>query len=29
MTNGILYEWDIVLDLRPKIESYVKDAEND
>lgn len=25
----VLDEWDIVLDLRPKIESYVKDAEND
>ena len=25
----VLDEWDIVLDLRPKIESYVKDVEND
>lgn len=24
-----LEEWDIVLDLRPKMESYVKDSEND
>ena len=24
-----LDDWDIVLDLRPKMESYVKDSEND
>ena len=24
-----LEEWDIVLDLRPKMESYVKESEND
>jgi len=24
-----LDDWDIVLDLRPKMESYVKDTEND
>lgn len=24
-----LEDWDIVLDLRPKMESYVKDSEND
>ena len=25
----VLDEWDIVLDLRPKMENYVKGAEND
>ena len=25
----VLDEWDVVLDLRPKMESYVKDSEND
>ena len=25
----ILDDWEIVLDLRPKMESYVKDSEND
>ena len=24
-----LDDWNIVLDLRPKMESYVKDSEND
>ena len=27
--NALIDSWDIVLDLRPKMESYVKDTEKD